>query len=346
MTNDSSSKANNTINALEQWCHQQLSNIGMTGSYAMCALSGDASFRQYYRLRGLHSSFIAVNAPPASEKNDEFIAISDLFNDAGLLVPQVLGFDDARGFMLLTDLGDELLLDTINASNADHWYGQAIHAIHSIQNISPPTWCREYNRAQMREDLQRFPEWYVENLLGYHMNNDEIELFESFCQTLINTALSQPQVLSHYDFQSRNLMLAQGQLAVIDFQDAIVAPVTYDLASLLRDCYIAWPAEQVAGWAQQFAQSARDQHVMTHKVSNEKFLRWFDWMCVQRHIRVLGTFARLHLRDKKSGYLKDIPLVNQYVLNVAKQHRDLQEFADWFEQRIYPLAKKQEWYTL
>ncbi len=344
MTNDSTSKANNTINELELWCRTQLSNIGVTGSYTMTPLSGDASFRQYFRLKGLHSSFIAVNAPPSTEKNDEFVAISDLFDKAGLTVPRVLGLEEEQGFILLTDLGDELLLNTLNADNVDHWYGQAMSLIHSIQNITAPSWCAEYSRAQMREDLQRFPEWYVEGLLAHTMSKEENELFEAFCQTLIDTALSQPQVLTHYDFQSRNLMIENEQLAVIDFQDAIVAPVTYDLASLLRDCYVAWPAEQVRAWAVGFAHTARKNNVITGDISDEQFLRWFNWMSIQRHVRVLGTFARLHLRDGKSGYLQDIPLVNQYVLDVAKQNADLREFASWFEKTIQPLAEQQAWY--
>lgn len=344
MTNSSSSKANNTEKALRQWCDQRLAELQLTGSLECTALSGDASFRKYYRLRSVESTYIAVHAPPSTEKNVEFVAIAGLLEEAGLVVPKVLAVDYDEGYLLQTDLGDRLLLPELNAQTVDHWYGQALDVLGKLQQM-PTNRLTPYSRAQMREDLQRFPEWFVEGLLQHATSNEDAALFDAFCDQLLHTALEQPQCFTHYDFQSRNLMLtAQNDVALIDFQDSLLAPMTYDLVSLLRDCYIKWPLEETQQRALHFAHQAKHTKILNNNVSDATFLRWFDYMSLQRHVRVLGTFARLYLRDDKPGYLGDIPLVCDYVAEVSAQYSELAEFSDWFSATLLPITKRQDWF--
>jgi aminoglycoside/choline kinase family phosphotransferase len=204
-----------------------------------------------------------------------------------------------------------------------------------------------YDRSLLGEELGRFQQWFVQGLLGYNPNPSEQVLLERVFERLISSALEQPLVLVHRDFHSRNLMLAGAEgLAVIDFQDAVAGPVTYDLVSLLRDCYIQWPVERVQAWAHSYRDRLCSQGLLA--VTDEAlFLRWFDWMGLQRHIKVLGTFSRLYLRDGKSAYLDDLPLVIQYVLQIADQYAEEEpifaDFSAWFSECLSPLIMTQDW---
>jgi aminoglycoside/choline kinase family phosphotransferase len=201
-----------------------------------------------------------------------------------------------------------------------------------------------YDRALLRRELEIFSEWFVGKLLGYQLNASEQQLLDKLFTQLEDNALAQPQTFVHRDYHSRNLLLLDDKsLGVIDFQGALWGGVTYDLVSLLRDCYLRWPAEKVKHWALDYRQQAIAARIIP-AVSETEFLRWFDWLGLQRHIKVLGIFARLNLRDGKTGYLNDLPLVIRYTLEVAEQYIELQAFTSWFKDMLLPLAQQQSWY--
>jgi len=334
--------------ALLPWA---LSVLGVSASDPLpllSAVAGDASHRRYFRFTHAAQSYVVVEAPPATEKNEEFLRVGALLADAGVKVPALLGVDLARGFLLLEDLGDLLLLPALNSASVDGHYRHAFDVLAKMAVAeSGRTGLGEYDEALLSEELGRFQEWFVQGLLGYMPTAAEQAQLRKFFVQLIDSALEQPRVLVHRDFHSRNLMLvSHGELAVIDFQDAVVGPVTYDLVSLLRDCYIHWPVAQVQEWAQSYHRLLRTRGLLVD-TDDALFLRWFDWMGLQRHIKVLGTFARLYLRDGKSAYLDDLPLVLHYVREIVDKYAaEAPAFADfkaWFSLRLTPLIAQQDW---
>jgi len=328
-----------------------LSVLGSSDRVAVPALSGvagDASARRYFRFAGERHSYVAVDAPPATQKNEAFVHVAGLLAAAGVTVPGVLGADLERGFLLLEDLGDRLLLPALDTASVDGYYRSAFDILTKIAAIPcAGTGLADYDQALLSEELGRFPEWFVEGLLAYSPAPPEVGLINELSTRLVESALEQPRVLVHRDFHSRNLMLVgQGELAVIDFQDAVIGPVTYDLVSLLRDCYIRWPEDNVQAWALDYRERLLASGVLAPGDA-QRFMRWFDWMGLQRHLKVLGTFARLYLRDGKPGYLADLPLVIHYVLAIVDKYAPgeplFAEFGAWFRQRLDPLIAQQHW---
>ncbi len=311
-------------------------------------VAGDASHRRYFRVCRGDSSYIAVEAPPATENTGAFLAVRGRLERAGVRVPKLLAADIARGFMLLEDLGDQLLLAELNPESVASCYREALGLARRIARVdmAEAGWA-EYDSELLGEELQRFSEWFVSGLLGYALDSLESELIQAFSARLVGSALEQPQVLVHRDFHSRNLMrLADGELAVIDFQDAVRGPLTYDAVSLLRDCYIRWPAEQVTHWARQYRRDLVREGMPAGE-DEAQFLRWFDWMGLQRHIKVLGTFARLHLRDGKSDYLDDLPMVLAYVREILTRYAGsdpwFARFLTWFDECLASRIAEQAW---
>jgi aminoglycoside/choline kinase family phosphotransferase len=312
-------------------------------------VAGDASPRRYFRLTLGAATYIVVEAPPATEKNPEFLQLRDLLSAAGVRVPGIYGSDLERGYLLLEDLGDRQLLAELSTATVPQQYRSAMAVLEQLACIDTRQLADlpVYDSTLLAEELSRFPQWFVEILLGHVLSAREHAIIADLSTRLVSSALEQPRVLVHRDFHSRNLMpQADGTLAVIDFQDAVVGPVTYDLVSLLRDCYISWPQEQIQLWA--LDHRARLQAAgLLGEVEAQNFLRWFDLMGLQRHIKVLGTFARLYLRDGKPGYLADLPLVIHYVLTVTAKYSadepELAAFHRWFETVLSPLVARQEW---
>jgi aminoglycoside/choline kinase family phosphotransferase len=260
----------------------------------------------------------------------------------------VLAADHDRGYLLLEDLGDTLLLPRLNEASVGHYYGQALAILSQLAALEPAAVALpEYAAPLLAEELERFPQWFLRRLLGLELDAGERAMLAGLDAALIGSALAQPRVLVHRDFHSRNLMcLEDDSLAVIDFQDAVLGPVTYDLVSLLRDCYIRWPRARVERWALDHRDNLRAAGLLP-AVDDSTFLRWFDWMGLQRHLKVLGTFARLSLRDGKSAYLADLPLVLEHILEVLQAHAGedaaLDAFHDWFQQRLQPAIARQSW---
>lgn len=315
---------------------------------ALRAVAGDASSRKYFRLKADGKKYVAAYAPPATEKNDAFLAMRELLAAAGVRVPEIYGVELEQGFWLLEDLGDEVLLGVLSKDTAEGFYGQAMSVLGLLAAapLDSPV-LPKYDHDLLAEELSRFQTWFVEGLLDYKLSEAEQAIVDALSTLLIDSALEQPIVLVHRDFHSRNLMLTKDRaLAAIDFQDAVAGPITYDLVSLLRDCYIRWPPESVTDWARACYKMYMAAGLLDG-VEEDVFLGWFDLMGLQRHLKVLGTFTRLYLRDGKTGYLNDLPLVLRYVQEVlrqyAKKNEVIAEFQHWFTQTLEPLISKQEW---
>ena len=315
------------------------------------AISGDAGFRRYFRVVGSEPAMLAVDSPPQTEKNQAFCHIAQLFRQRGIHAPQIYAVDYDCGFLLIEDMGDVLYKPLLEQSKQDGQqahvalYSQAEHCLLKMQTIpSADAGLVAYDAEKLQQEMDLFPEWFVKRLLQQETSTAIAERLRQVNQLLIQSALAQPQVVVHRDFHCRNLLQVQNNSpGVIDFQDAVIGPVTYDLVSLYRDCYIRWPDAQVTQWALDYRKQCLKQHVIPN-VSETEFLRWFDWMGLQRHLKVLGIFARLYLRDDKPGYLRDLPLVMHYTLSVAKKYPAFSEFVSWFESDLLPEAQKCDWY--
>jgi aminoglycoside/choline kinase family phosphotransferase len=320
---------------LQHWSKQALALSGSGLDWTTVA--GDASSRRYFRLRQGVASWICVDAPPASEKNQAFIDVRALLAEAGVRVPALIEWELQQGFLLLEDLGDQLLLGLLNTQTAPAYYQQALAMLFKLQTGVPfndrvPL----YSEEILREELSRFSRWFCGDLLGLEFSVQDLAILQSAEGQLIESATAQPQTLVHLDYHSRNLlMLPAGEIATIDFQDARWGPLCYDLVSLLRDCYVRWPEQQVEAWALQYRRRllAGGQDVGTDEA---QFLRWFDWMGLQRHIKVLGNFSRLAIQDNKPGYLADIPLVLDYIVNVLGKYQEFAELQHWLGDRVMP----------
>ncbi|NQD36904.1 phosphotransferase [Permianibacter sp. IMCC34836] len=317
--------------ALAQWARREAGVAA--GDWQI--VSGDASFRRYFRLRDGKRSWIAVDAPPERENAGHFVALSNALRERGLPTPAVYAADLNQGFLLLEDFGDSLLLAKLTPQSVAGLYGDAMNLLAQWQAIAElPVSLPRYEPARLKQEMELFPSWLLERHLQRPFEPAEQQQYERVMHLLLANASAQPFVLCHRDFHSRNLMLRPGFAVpgLIDFQDAVWGPVTYDLVSLLRDCYIEWPATQVRDWALKY----RDRYVGAggHAVDDATWLRWFDWMGLQRHLKVLGIFARLHYRDGKRGYLADLPLTLRYCINVAEQYDELQAFAVWLRQQV------------
>ena len=330
-------------------------------------LSGDAGFRQYFRL-DTEPSLIAVLAPPIYENNPAFVNISLCFQQNGVRTPVIHAVDYQSGFLLLEDFGDDLLLPQLFPTTVDKLYQSAETELLKIQQIKPNTEIfPDYDGQRLRDEMNLFPQWFVEQLLGLELQDSDREILNETFSLLVDNALEQPQVVVHRDFHARNLMLLDhngistnasdanntiftenkaemaSPIGVIDFQDAVIGPFTYDMVSLLRDCYIRWPEGYIARRALDYSRRAEALGIIP-KVSDEQIIRWFDLMGLQRHIKVLGIFARLWLRDGKRDYLGDLPLVIRYTLEQLEPYPELKKFKVWFEQRVLPQLPQQSWY--
>lgn len=293
------------------------------------AASADASFRNYWRLYGAGRPLLVMNAPPAHENVRPWVDVSLRLRDAGLHAPEVLSADVEQGFLLIEDLGTSLYLPALDLKSVDELYGHALDALEQMHRRVVVDGLPSYDAKRLQAELDLFPVWFVERHLGRAWGAAEQERWQTLCAKLVGSALEQPQTFVHRDYHSRNLLITERSPGIIDFQDAVVGPITYDLVSLLRDCYIAWAPEQVSDWVE----GHRERLVRGAglEVGRTRWRRWFDWIGVQRHLKVLGIFARLNYRDGKPGYLKDLPLVLHYVLSVAERYGELAPFAEWLD---------------
>jgi len=315
--------------ALTDWLESVIDQKGIVVEPA----SEDASFRRYFRVNAAECTYIAMDAPPAKENCRSFVAIARAFAARGLNVPRVLGENLDQGFLLLTDFGSIHYLDCLAASNVNRLYDDAVRAILRLQTnfgkgeLDLPG----YSRDLLVREMELFNDWYLARHLRYQISAVEQRILMRTFFVLAESALAQPQVWVHRDYHSRNLMIvAENNPGIIDFQDAVVGPITYDLVSLLRDCYISWPSERVEAWLESYRARALDRHILT-STSLDQFMRWFDLMGLQRHLKAIGIFARLNHRDGKPGFLKDIPRTMSYLLSVSSRHEDLNNIHEIFK---------------
>jgi len=312
------------IEKIKSWLH----GLGYE-DYGWETASSDASFRRYFRITlATEDSYIVMDAPPFKEDTGPFIHVSALMADIGLNVPVVKQANIEDGFLLLSDLGDIQYLSVLTADNANSLYGDAIRALLNLQAGAPRQGLPLYNHELLLREMELFREWYLQKHLGLRLSAKQQAMLDDMFELLAQSALEQPQVCVHRDYHSRNLMVTTANNpGILDFQDAVIGAVTYDLVSLLKDCYVAWPAEQVRNWALDYQQQAQQKEIM-QPVSEQQWLQWFDWMGVQRHLKATGIFARLDQRDGKPGYLKDIPRTLSYVLDVTDRYKALHPLND------------------
>lgn len=313
------------MNDREQLLREWLDTVLPAPLTGMAPASSDASFRRYFRVWYDGQTRIVMDAPPDKEDCRPFVAIAQALRGLGLNAPEVLAGDLDQGLLLLTDLGSRQYLAELDERSVSGLYGDALDALARLQTGGDPSspLLPPYDSALLHREMELFRDWFLGRQLGFNLREDEHQVLDHTFALLADNALEQPKVWVHRDYHSRNLMVTDpDNPGVLDFQDAVVGAVTYDLVSLLRDCYVAWPREQVESWA--LAHRTRLRTLgMSGLDDAEQFLRWFDLMGTQRHLKAIGIFARLNLRDGKPGYLRDIPRTLGYVLAVADRYPDL-----------------------
>ena len=313
-------------NALHQW----LAQLGYR-DYRLTPASEDASFRSYLRLETGTESLIVMDAPPEHEPCDRFIAVAGMLRDAGLSAPEILASNLDDGFLLLTDFGAEDYLPNLDQQSRELLYGDALESMLTMQSRIDPKSLPPYDEALLRREMGLFHDWFLGELLGIELDDAQEAAWERLQQTLIANFFDQPQVFVHRDYHSRNLMvLSTGNPGILDFQDAVRGPVTYDLVSLLRDCYIDWPIAVVEGLMRDYHERACEAGVTN--VDLDGFRRWFNLTGIQRQLKAVGIFSRLKIRDGKARYLGDIPRTLGYIEQVAPGEASMCELLQLFEQ--------------
>jgi aminoglycoside/choline kinase family phosphotransferase len=323
---------------LTQWV---LEDLGFAGS-VIAPASVDASFRRYFRVTRGADSYIVMDAPPDKEDSAPFLKVARILGGMNLNVPIVLARDMERGFLLLSDLGSRQYLDELPGPRAaDRLYADALAALRTMQTADAAISgdLPRYDRALLMREMELMPEWFLRHHLKVTIDAQERSMLDELFASLVRAAASQPAAFVHRDYHSRNLLVtAQDNPGILDFQDAVWGPVTYDLASLLKDCYISWPPARVRAWVLEYREKLLEAGFALPKDAAE-FMRWFDLIGLQRHIKVLGIFARLFYRDGKSQYLKDLPRVLDYARDTASSYADTAPFAAFIAKRIDPLFK-------
>ncbi|TKJ72371.1 aminoglycoside phosphotransferase [Pseudomonas sp. CFBP13508] len=320
---------------LKVWLDEQLAKLfaeqgwGTVPPATLTAASSDASFRRYFRWEGDGRSFVVMDAPPPQENCKPFVDIAFLLAKSGINVPKIYAEDLERGFLLLNDLGNKTYLDVIDDENADALFHDALQALLAFQQLPMVAPLPSYDVALLRRELELFPEWYVKRELGVEFDAAQQQQWQQVSELLIDSALAQSKVLVHRDYMPRNLMLSEPNPGVLDFQDAVYGPVTYDVTCLFKDAFLSWPEERVRGWLESYWQQASALDIPV-QADFEDFLRASDLMGVQRHLKVIGIFARICHRDGKPRYLADVPRFFSYIEAVIARRPELAELQALF----------------
>ncbi|WP_137820023.1 aminoglycoside phosphotransferase family protein [Pseudomonas sp. 2FG] len=321
------------LQQLTGWLDQHLPALftakgwGVVPPSTLTPASSDASFRRYFRWEGAGRSLIVMDAPPPQEDCRPFVKIAGLLAEAQVNVPQILAADLQRGFLLLSDLGRQTYLEVINPDNAEALFAGALQALLAFQQLPLDAQLPSYDEALLRRELQLFPDWYLRRQLGVELSGEQLAAWQRVCVLLIDSALAQPQVLVHRDYMPRNLMDSEPKPGVLDFQDAVYGPVTYDVTCLFKDAFLSWPEAQVRSWLAGYWQLAGEAGIPVQP-ELEDFLRASDLMGVQRHLKVIGIFARICHRDGKPKYLGDVPRFFRYIDAVLARRPELAELGE------------------
>jgi N-acetylmuramate 1-kinase len=329
---------------LHQWLIQHFSddNIQLT------PLTGDAGFRCYYRFSNKGTSFIAVDAPPEKSNNDAFVFMQESLSKQNILVPNIVAVDLSLGFFCLADFGETLLADILTLENMTIIYQKAIEILPPLQSALSQNTAEipHYDNAFVELELSIFSEWLLAEHLSLTLTDNEQKQLKNCFSVLNDNMMSQPQVLIHRDYHSRNIMVLENQkLGIIDFQDAVIGPITYDIVSLLRDCYLKWPDAKVTLLLNSYIDAVTKQYSLTH-ITRAQWQRWFDLTGVQRHIKASGIFARLKHRDNKSGYLNDIPLTLNYIVDITERYPELSFLHQLLLNKVIPAMESLKKSTL
>lgn len=315
------------LEQIKQW----LGKVLDTAQFQIEPASNDASFRRYFRVTIKNQTLLLMDAPPEQENTQPFIIIANYLVAHGIHAPKIAAHDVESGFLLLSDFGDRAYLDELNEQSANTLYKAAIDSLIAMQlmpinKISLP----EYDNTLLQQEMALFPEWFLDKHLAIKAPTFLVETFN----LLSDSALEQPQVFVHRDYHSRNLMHTEyNSPGIIDFQDAVIGAITYDLVSLLRDCYIEWSDDKIAHWLDYYYLQALENKLLNRTISFDKFIQWFDWMGLQRHLKVLGIFARLNYRDGKSSYMNDLPLTLKYVRKISAKYSEFVALSDFLQQQ-------------
>ena len=307
--------------------------------YQLAAITGDASFRRYFRVNTGDQSYIVMDSDPDKLDNTPYIELNKVFSQHGFKLPKILQADEKQGFFLLSDLGNTHLADLLGDEDRTLHYKHLIKLSAQWAQIPPAQYMKVFDGEFLQFELSIFRDWLVDNFIGEQLSADEQQMWQQACELLVNNALEQPIVTVHRDFHSRNIMRTGQQWAIIDYQDAVQGPVCYDLVSLLRDCYFKLP-EQELDYLLHYAYDEFSDQQLLQDTSFSMFKRWFDLTGVQRHLKAAGIFCRLKLRDGKSGYLNNVLPTLTYISNVSKEYPELTALGQWIEQTIIPQTKQ------
>ena len=307
--------------------------------YQLAAITGDASFRRYFRVNTSDQSYIVMDSDPDKLDNTPYIELNKVFSQHGFKLPKILQADEKQGFFLLSDLGNTHLADLLGDEDRTLHYKHLIKLSAQWAQIPPAQYMKVFDGEFLQFELSIFRDWLVDNFIGEQLSADELQMWQQACELLVNNALEQPIVTVHRDFHSRNIMRTGQQWAIIDYQAAVQGPVCYDLVSLLRDCYFKLP-EQELDYLLHYAYDEFSEQQLLQDTSFAMFKRWFDLTGVQRHLKAAGIFCRLKLRDGKSGYLNNVLPTLTYISNVSKEYPELTALGQWIEQTIIPQTKQ------
>lgn len=311
------------FNAIQTWL-----NTLLPTPFTLTPITGDASFRRYFRLTLNHSvpllasqsQAIVMDAPPPKESLEPFCTLGKQLFDAGIDVPQIYALDKSQGFLLLEDFGHTQIFEQLSEESSDKLYSKAISALVNMQSHAKNIQVPHFDKHLLISEMSLFTDWLLDKHLGIHITKNELNDIQNCFKQLAQSALQQPQTFVHRDYHSRNLMIKNtGDIGIIDFQDAVHGPITYDAVSLLRDCYITWPESKVDIWLNNYHQLLLKNNVIDTPLST--FKQWFDLMGIQRHLKASGIFARLYHRDNKTAYLADIPNTIRYIQAISPRYQ-------------------------
>ena len=325
-------------NSLQNWLTETLG----TSTFNLKLASGDASFRTYHRLFLKNKTFIVMDAPPEQENCKVFIKITKKLRACDVNVPIIHNVNIEQGFLLLSDLGNDLYLNKLNKSSIYELYSDALSTLVAIQVLVNVGGVDEYDKSLLISEMNLFREWLIEKHLNIKLSDGQVKILTTLFDLLVNNALQQPKVFVHRDFHSRNLMVTkENNPGVIDYQDAVYGPISYDLVSILKDCYIKWPKEEIDKWIDFYLNKLYEEKAQ-HRINRDEFVRWFDLMGVQRHLKASGIFARLSHRDGKHNFLEDIPRTLSYILDLKETYEELQSICIILEELVLPRLKENE----
>lgn len=321
----------NRFKSLQQFLNPHFNNE----EYQLAAITGDASFRRYFRLNRGQDSYIVMDSDPQVLDNTPYIELNKVFSEHGFTLPKILHADEKQGFFLLSDLGNTHLADLLDDEERTNHYKHLINLSAQWAKMPAVEHMKDFDRNFLEFELSIFLEWLVQGFLALELSDATKAIWKSSSEALIESILSQPIVTVHRDFHSRNIMRSNQQWAIIDYQDAVQGPVCYDLVSLLRDCYFKLPHDELK-YLLKHAFKEFEQQGLISGVSFSQFAQWFDLTGVQRHLKAAGIFCRLNLRDNKQGYMANVLPTLRYIVEVSKEHQSLIELGNWIEQQIIP----------